>query len=74
MPANRMMDEVDFVSVRRAGILLGGKAPGTVKDLVIERRLEAKTVATEAGHRRRVISMASITQYLEQEAAQRRAA
>lgn len=65
MAANRGWDGVDFVAVRRAGVLLGGKAPTTVKSLVIEGQLEARTVQTEAGHRRLVISTASIERLLE---------
>jgi hypothetical protein len=74
MTANRGWDGVDFVAVRRAGVLLGGKAPTTVKSLVIEGQLEAKTVHTEAGHKRLVISTASIRHLLDRWEAERRAA
>lgn len=68
MTANERLDEVDYVAVRRAGVLLGGKAPGTVKSLVIAGRLEAKTLHTEGGHKRLLIATASIRRLLDEEA------
>ena len=73
MTANRGGEEVDFVSIRRAGQLLEGKAPTTVKSLVIERKLEAKWLHTEAGHKRMLISTASIRALLAQWEAERSA-
>jgi hypothetical protein len=56
--------EAEWVSLRRAGVMLGGRAPTTVKDLVHDGELQGTTILTEAGHARRYVSIASITAYL----------